>query len=108
LSTKQGDWAYKKMSFGLKTALATFQAIMNSVLSGLTGSRCFVFLDDVVIYANLQGVHPVVLVYTFFHCPSEHNNYQQLIYTTCANGFISATVLLYVSARRAIIEHDIP
>jgi hypothetical protein len=36
-STKQGHWAYKKMPFGLKTAPATFQAMMNSVPSGLTG-----------------------------------------------------------------------
>ena len=40
------------MSFGLKTAPATFQRMMNNVLSGLTGTRSFVFLDDIVIYAN--------------------------------------------------------
>jgi hypothetical protein len=56
-STKQGNWAYKRMPFGLKTAPATFQAMMNSVLSGLTGSRCFVFLDDVVIYAKSLVEH---------------------------------------------------
>jgi hypothetical protein len=37
-SMKQVHWAYKKMLFRLKTALATFQAMMNSILSGLTGS----------------------------------------------------------------------
>jgi hypothetical protein len=51
-STKEGHWAYRRMPFGLKTAPATFQRMMNTVLSGLTGSRCFVFLDDIVIYAN--------------------------------------------------------
>jgi len=40
------------MPFGLKTAPATFQKMRNNVLSGLTGTRCFVFLDDIVIYAN--------------------------------------------------------
>jgi hypothetical protein len=47
-----------------------------------------------------------VLTDALFYCPSEHNNYQQLIYTACANGFISGTILLQVSARRAsqIIE----
>jgi hypothetical protein len=39
------------MPFVLKTAPATFQK-MNNILSGLTGTRCFVFLDDIVIYAN--------------------------------------------------------
>ena len=51
-STKEGHWAYKRMPFGLKTAPATFQRMMNNVLSGLTGNRCFVFLDDIVVYAN--------------------------------------------------------
>jgi hypothetical protein len=50
--TKEGHWAYKRMPFGLKTAPATLQRMMNNVLSGLTGTRCFVFLDDIVIYAN--------------------------------------------------------
>jgi hypothetical protein len=40
------------MPFGLKTAPATFQRMMNTVLSGLTRTRRFVFVDDIVIYAN--------------------------------------------------------
>jgi hypothetical protein len=60
-STKQGHWEYRRMPFGLKTAPATFQSMMNSVLSGLTGSRCFVFLDDVVIYARSLAEHDVKL-----------------------------------------------
>jgi hypothetical protein len=50
-STKEGQWAYKTTTFGLKTVPATFQKMMNNVLSGLTGTRYFVFLD-IVIYAN--------------------------------------------------------
>jgi hypothetical protein len=46
---------------------------------------------------NLQGGHPVVLAYIFFYCPSEHNNYQELIYITCVNGFI--VVQFYYSFR---------
>jgi hypothetical protein len=60
-STKQGHWACKKMPFGLKTGPATFQAMMNSMLTGLTGSRCFVFLDDMVIYAKSLAKHDVKL-----------------------------------------------
>ena len=51
-STKEGHWAYKRMHYRLKTAPATFQKTMKGVLSGLTDTRCFVFLDDIVIYAN--------------------------------------------------------
>jgi hypothetical protein len=42
-STKEGHWAYRRTPFGLKTAPATIQKMMNNVLSGLTGTRCFVF-----------------------------------------------------------------
>jgi len=56
-STKEGHWAYRRMPFGLKTAPATFQRVMNTALSGLTGSRCLIFLDDIVIYANSLADH---------------------------------------------------
>jgi hypothetical protein len=59
-STQHGHWAYKRMTFGLKTAPTTFQAMMNSMLSSLTGSRCFVFLDD-VIYARSLVEHDAKL-----------------------------------------------
>ena len=46
-STKQGHWEYTRLLFGLKTAPATFQKLMNSELSGLTGTRCFVYRKEV-------------------------------------------------------------
>ena len=60
-STKQGHWEYRRLPFGLKTAPATFQKMMNSVLSGLTGTRCFVYLDDIVIYAKSLVDHDAKL-----------------------------------------------
>jgi len=55
-STKQGHWEYLRLPFGLKTAPATFQKMMNSVLSGLTGTRCSVYLDDIVIYSYARSL----------------------------------------------------
>lgn len=43
---------YTGMPFGLKNPPATFQRLMNNVLTGLQGLQCFVYLDDIVIYAN--------------------------------------------------------
>jgi hypothetical protein len=60
-STKQGHWDYLRLPFGLRTAPATFQVMMNSVLSGLMGTRCFVYLDDIVLYARLLTEHDVKL-----------------------------------------------
>ena len=60
-STKQGHWEYRKLPFGLKTAPATFQRLMNSVLSGLTGTRCFSYLDDIVLYGKSLADHNIKL-----------------------------------------------
>ena len=60
-STKQRHWEYLRLPFGLKTAPATFQKMMNSVLSRLTGTRCFVYLDDIVVYARSLAEHDVKL-----------------------------------------------
>jgi len=39
LSMKQGHWEYRRLPFGLKSAPATIQKMINSVLSGLTVTR---------------------------------------------------------------------
>lgn len=52
VSTKQGHWEYRRLPSGLKTAPATFQKLMNFLLSDLTGTRPFLYLDDTVIYAK--------------------------------------------------------
>jgi len=38
------------MPFGLKNASATFQRLINSVLTGMQELKCLVYLDDIVIY----------------------------------------------------------
>jgi len=54
-STGMGHFEYVRMPFGLTGAPATFQRIMNSILSGLQGTECFVYLDDIAIHArNLE------------------------------------------------------
>jgi hypothetical protein len=57
------------MRFGLKTVPATFQAMMNSALSGLIRSQCFVFLDDVVIYGKSLAEHDIKLREEFSKFP---------------------------------------
>ncbi|CAH2090022.1 unnamed protein product [Euphydryas editha] len=50
-SVPQGHFQFNRMPFGLKNAPASFQRTMNTVLSGLQGVHCFVYLDDVVVYS---------------------------------------------------------
>ncbi len=52
-----GLFSYKVVSFGLRKAPATFQRLMNRVISGLRG--CAVYLDDVVVYSQSWDEHIV-------------------------------------------------
>ncbi|XP_025266084.1 uncharacterized protein LOC112638471 [Camponotus floridanus] len=56
-STPYGHYEFNRMLFGLKNAPATFQRLMNSVLMGLQGLRCLVYLDDIVIYESSLDDH---------------------------------------------------
>lgn len=56
-STGTQHYEYNRMVMGMKTAPATFQRLMNSVLMGLQGLKCFVYLDDIVIYGRSFEEH---------------------------------------------------
>lgn len=56
-SAPYGHYEFDRMPFGLKNAPSCFQRLMNSCLSGLIGTELFVYLDDVVIFANTLEEH---------------------------------------------------
>jgi len=58
-STPYGHYEFNRMPFGLKNAPATFQRLMDLVLSGLQGTELFVYLDDIVIYASSLREHEI-------------------------------------------------
>lgn len=53
--TPFGLFSYQVMSFGLRNAPATFQRLMNRVISGLEG--CAVYLDDLVVFSDSWESH---------------------------------------------------
>ncbi|XP_072143827.1 retrovirus-related Pol polyprotein from transposon 412 isoform X2 [Dermacentor andersoni] len=50
-------YEFKVMPFGLCSAPATFQRVMDTVLAGLKWQTCLVYLDDVVVFAGNFDVH---------------------------------------------------
>ena len=51
-STPHGHYEFDRMLFGLKTAPATFQRLIYITLTGLIGTELFVYLDDIIIFAD--------------------------------------------------------
>jgi hypothetical protein len=56
-STNYGHFEYKSMPFGLKGAPATFQRLMSTVLSGMQGLKCVVYLDDITVFEETLKLH---------------------------------------------------
>lgn len=56
-STPFGHYEYRRMPFGLKNAPATFQRLMNSILSKFIGKICVVYMDDILIFSSSLQEH---------------------------------------------------
>ena len=52
-----GFFQYECMPFGLFNAPATFQRLMTNCLGELNYLTCLVYLDDDIIYLNMQEEH---------------------------------------------------
>ena len=53
-STPTCHYEYLRMPFGLKSAPSTFRGLINRVFVGLIGTRCFVYLDDIIIFGEVS------------------------------------------------------
>ena len=56
-TTYSGLYEFCRMPFGLFNAPATFQRLMELVLSGLARQKCLVYLDDVVLVGSTLEEH---------------------------------------------------
>ena len=59
--TRDGLYEFLVMPFGLTSAPATFQRLMNTVLRGLLWEKVMVYLDDIIIYTKTWREHMATL-----------------------------------------------
>ncbi|GBP06327.1 Retrovirus-related Pol polyprotein from transposon 17.6 [Eumeta japonica] len=52
-----GHYEFLRMPFGLKTAPATFQRLMNNILKDYINKICLVYLDDIIIFSTSLQEH---------------------------------------------------
>lgn len=58
-STPHGHYQFSRMPFGLRNAPATFQRLMDQILTGLQGTELLVYMDDIVVYASSLREHDI-------------------------------------------------
>ena len=56
-ASPDGLFQFKRLPFGLTNAPATFQRVMNNVLSVLTWTDCLVYLDDIFVFGSTLQEH---------------------------------------------------
>ena len=56
-STAGGHYEFNVMPFGLTNAPATFQRLMECVLSGLNNTECLIYLDDIIVFSSSFAQH---------------------------------------------------
>ena len=55
--THSGLYEFDVMPFGLVNAPSTFQRLMESVLAGLSGEKCIVYIDDILVPGATWAEH---------------------------------------------------
>lgn len=69
--THNGHYEFRVMAYGLTGAAATFQGLMNTILSPLLRKGVLVFIDDILIYSKTMAEH-VLLLKSVFQLLAQH------------------------------------
>ncbi|RXN05567.1 Retrovirus-related Pol poly from transposon [Labeo rohita] len=82
----QGLWQFKVMPFGLCTAPATFERLMERVLKDIPRTRCVVYLDDLLVHAKDfdQAVHNLREVLTAIRSAGGETGERVVAYYSCS------------------------
>lgn len=72
IATPSGLYEFNRMPMGLKNSPSRLARLMNIVLSGLQGTKCFCYIDDIVVYGSSLEDHNSKLE-EVFHQLQIHN-----------------------------------
>lgn len=61
-SSTYGHYQYVRAPFGLRNLPSFFQSLLNGILTGIQGIKCFVYLDDVVVFGRTLYEHNSKLI----------------------------------------------
>lgn len=64
-STSTGHYQLKRLPMGLKTSCSAFSRVMSIAMSGLAFEKCFVYLDDVIVFGRSLTTHNQNLIDVF-------------------------------------------
>lgn len=64
-TTNTGQYQMKRMPMGLKTSPSSFSRAMTIAMSGLNYEKCFIYLDDLVIFGRNLESHNKNLINVF-------------------------------------------
>lgn len=64
-TTSTGQYQMKRMPMGFKTSPSAFSRMMSVAMSGLTYFKCFVYLDDLVVFSRNLDQHTQNLIEVF-------------------------------------------
>jgi hypothetical protein len=56
-STPSDHYQFHRLPYGLSNSPASFQRLMDVALRDLTGTQCFVFIDDVILFSDTIEGH---------------------------------------------------
>lgn len=65
ISTLEGHWEFNRLTMGMKQSPSLFAKLMATVLSGLIGLKCLVYLDDIIIFGKSLEDHNNKLIDVF-------------------------------------------
>jgi hypothetical protein len=56
-STPSGHYHFHRLPYALSNSPASFQRLMNVVIMDLTGTECWIFLDDMIVFSDTIEEH---------------------------------------------------